>query len=224
MISFVKKVIRKIKTLCDVLLGTFWAYYYTLRYNRNGNVFVCHARLRNCKMNINGKNHRIIIEGGTIRNTKFEISGMGNQVIMDKNVNFVEGGRIRLQDNNNLVHIGENSLIVDCFFALSDNGTKVIVGKDCLFSAKIIIRTSDAHSIVSNGKRINPGKDVLIGDHVWVGYGANILKGSVIDGHSIIGTQSVCAGLHVPEGCVACGNPAKIVKQDIDWSIERLSC
>ena len=94
-----------------------------------------------------------------------------------------------------------------------------------MFSALTIVRTSDAHSILnSEGKRINPGKDVYIGDHVWVGYGANILKNTDIGNNAIVGTQSVVAGISVPDGCVVAGNPARIVKNNINWCRQRIEC
>ncbi len=127
-----------------------------------------------------------------------------------------------IEDSDCKLTIGDNTDFVSCFFAIRDPGTQVTIGNDCMFSALTIVRTSDAHSILTDGKRINRGKDVVIGDHVWVGYGANILKGTTIDSHSIVGTQSVVAGLHIPEGCVAAGNPARIVKQGIDWDRRRL--
>lgn len=126
-----------------------------------------------------------------------------------------------MEDNGCELAIGDNTYIVSCFFAIRDNDTSITIGDDCMFSAQTIVRTSDAHSILEGGKRINPGKNVIIGDHVWVGYGANILKGSIIESHSVIGTQSVVAGLHVPEGSVAAGNPARVVRTGVDWDSSR---
>lgn len=81
-----------------------------------------------------------------------------------------------MEDNGCRLEIGDNAYIVSCFFAIRDNDTSITIGDDCMFSAQTIVRTSDAHSILADGKRINPGKNVVIGDHVWVGYGANILS------------------------------------------------
>ena len=48
----------------NAAVGRFWAAYYTMRYNHGGNVFICHAKLLNCKVNIHGTGHRIQIMGG----------------------------------------------------------------------------------------------------------------------------------------------------------------
>ena len=158
-----------------------------------------------------------------MKNIRIEINGSHNTLIIHEHPIFTEGGRIIIDDNNNLLEIGENAAFVNVLFALRDNGGKIVVGKECLFSAQVIIRNSDGHSMLdAEGKRINPGRDVVIGDRVWIGYGGNILKGSLIGNDSIVGTHAVVAGLKCPEGSVVAGNPARIVKQGIHWDKKRL--
>lgn len=220
--NLLTKALSFIKRRCDGFVGRFWATYYSARYSHNGNKFECHARLHNCRVSIQGSGHIITLSGGNIRNIRLELSGYGHKLSIGKNLTVNEGGRIVMEDNGCRLEIGDNAYIVSCFFAIRDNGTSITIGDDCMFSAQTTVRTSDARSILADGKRINPGKNVVIGDHVWVGYGANILKGSTIESHSIIGTQSVVAGLHVPQGTVAAGNPARIVKTGVDWDSRRL--
>lgn len=79
-------------------------------------------------------------------------------------------------------------------------GTKVTIGKDCLFSAQINIRTVDPHSIFdqATGERITPSQDVIIGGHVWIGDDVKILKGVRIGEHSIVGTGAILSGGDYP--------------------------
>ena len=198
--------------------------FYVMSYNCNGNKFVCKGVLLNSSVSLSGRDNAIIVEGGVkINNVKISVSGQGNQVIIRKNAMFCEGGRIRVEDENNVLDIGDNSILVDCFFSVSDSGSKITIGKDCLFSAKVIMRNSDTHSILDeHEKRTNPARDTVIGDRVWIGYGANVLKGCRIGDDCIIGTQSVVAGVTAPNGCVIAGVPAKIVKQGVHWTKERL--
>lgn len=154
---------------------------------------------------------------------RIAVSGHGNRLVIHKGVRFREGGRVKLEDEGNLIEIGEGSDFVDCFFAVSDYDSRVIVGRDCMFSAKIVVRNSDVHSILNaEGKRANPARDTIIGDRVWVAYGATILKGSTIEADSVIGSESVVAGIHVPQGGVAVGNPARVVKEGVRWTRERI--
>lgn len=197
---------------------------YLLSYNSNGNKFICHGLMSHCSVKVKGGGNEVIINQGVkLNHVRIDVSGHGNKLIIHEGVVFHEGGRVKLEDEGNLIEIGERTDFVDCFFAVSDYDSRVIVGKDCMFSAKIVVRNSDVHSILNaDGKRANPARDVAIGDRVWVAYGATILKGTTIEADSVIGTESVVAGIHVPNGGVAVGNPARVVKEGVRWTRERL--
>jgi galactoside O-acetyltransferase len=53
---------------------------------------------------------------------------------------------------------------------------------------------------------------VEIGENVFVGDGTIILKGVTIGRNSVIGAGSVVVS-SVPEGVVAAGNPARVVRE-----------
>ncbi len=197
---------------------------YTLSYNSNGNRFVCKGIMTRCSVKVFGGGNELIINKGVrLNNVKIVISGHNNRLVLHEGVRFHESGRIRIEDENNLIEIGERTNFVDCFFAVSDCDSKVVIGTDCMFSAKIIIRNSDTHSILNDKNiRINPARDVFIGDRVWVAYGATILKGTLIEDDSIVGTETVVAGTHIPKASVAAGNPAKVMKDGVHWCRERL--
>ena len=107
-------------------------------------------------------------------------------------------------------------------FSVSES-TNCIVGNDCLFSTEIVIRTSDSHTILNEtGERINHAKDVIIGNHVWVGYRVLITKGVTLPQNCVVGTGSVVTKSIDKSGTVIGGVPAKIVKENINWCRERL--
>ncbi len=57
-------------------------------------------------------------------------------------------------------------------------GTSIEIGEDCMFSANIVFRTGDSHSIInSDGQRINASKSICIGNHVWIGNTVIVNKG-----------------------------------------------
>ena len=102
-------------------------------------------------------------------------------------------------------------------------GTSVTIGKDCLFSSDIQLRTGDSHSILNmEGRRINPSRDITLGDHVWVGTQAFCTKGAQVASHSIIGARALVTGVFEEPHCTLAGVPAKVVKRDVDWSIRRI--
>ena len=84
------------------------------------------------------------------------------------------------------------------------------------------VRDADGHYIFSNedlSNRINNDKEVIIGDHVWVGSYSDILKGSQIPNDCIIAYKSCVTKGDSEEKCIIAGVPAKIVKRDISWHI-----
>lgn len=58
-------------------------------------------------------------------------------------------------------------------------------------------------------------KPIVIGENVWVGENVRICKGVNIGNNSIIAANSVVTK-DVPDNSIAAGNPAKIVKTEID--------
>ena len=58
------KIFKSFEKAKDILISSIMRCYYTIRYNRNGNKFVCKARLIGCKLNITGTNHLIELRGG----------------------------------------------------------------------------------------------------------------------------------------------------------------
>lgn len=69
------------------------------------------------------------------------------------------------------------------------------------------------------GGRINNAKDIIIGNHVWITANAIIQKGVTISDGAVIATCSVVTK-DVPANCIAAGMPAKVVKENIEWTRE----
>jgi acetyltransferase-like isoleucine patch superfamily enzyme len=97
------------------------------------------------------------------------------------------------------------------------------IHKDCMLAKYVEIRTGDSHSIVDKetGKRINKAANVCIEEHVWIGAHAKILKGVTIGNNSVIGTASVVTK-DVPEGSIASGVPARVIRTGISWDRKRI--
>lgn len=61
---------------------------------------------------------------------------------------------------------------------------------------------------------------IIIGKNVWIGEYCRICKGVTIGDGSIVAANAVVTK-NVPPNCIVAGNPAKIVKTDIDITIPR---
>lgn len=172
----------------------------------NGNLEDCDfiignsSRLVNCRIGINSKTpiNRIFIgEKCHIANTTF----------------YMNGGSL---------FIGDNTTFTSATCMIYEN-KNISIGKDCMFSFGIYLRTSDAHSILNaKGERINFAEDILIGDHSWIGQNVTFLKGSQINNDTIVGASSVVTNKFDKDHVIIAGNPAHIIKENITWNRELL--
>ena len=144
------------------------------------------------------------------------ILGNGNEVVLNENVNFISSN-ILCDGTRCKIEIGRGTSIQGAHINAQEH-SEIKIGRDCMFSGNIIIRTSDSHPIYDalNAKRLNPAKSVMIGDHVWLGVPVFVLKGVTIGDNSIIGTGSIVTH-DIPANCVAVGNPARVVKEGVNW-------
>lgn len=181
------------------------------------------------------------IVGAPVNKDKYAVffNGENSRVKIGRNVNF-NNCRLKLF-NDSEIEIGDGGYLTGTFFAHNKSkivigdrcrvngkmnisayeGANVKLGEDCLVS-DVTIKASDMHAIydLETNERINPAKDVVIGDRVWIGDGVIILKGVKIGHDSIIGARSVVTK-NVPSNVIVAGNPAKIIKTNVYWFKKR---
>ncbi|WP_249979312.1 acyltransferase [Vreelandella olivaria] len=127
--------------------------------------------------------------------------------------------RILIKGHNQRVFFGQNTTIQSCYI-LCQESCNIEIGDWCMFSRDIEIRTTDAHSVVDvkTRERINKPASVKIGNHVWVGVGSLISKGTIIPDDSIVGAYSFVNKEFVDENVLIAGAPAKIVRYGVTWN------
>ena len=101
--------------------------------------------------------------------------------------------------------------------ALTARSTSIVLGRRVMLAPNCIIVDSDFHEPWPPERRhLDPGMKhdapVRIGDHVWLGMHAVVLKGVTIGEGSIIGAGSVVTR-DIPPLCVAVGAPARVVRR-----------
>jgi acetyltransferase-like isoleucine patch superfamily enzyme len=111
--------------------------------------------------------------------------------------------------------LGDGSFIGhDCSFRV---GKSVRIGKHCLLAGGVAVFDMDGHPIDAERRRRGEPtppdqiRPVVIGDDVWIGGMASIMKGVTIGDRSIVAASSVVTR-SVPPDVIVAGNPAKVVR------------
>jgi acetyltransferase-like isoleucine patch superfamily enzyme len=180
------------------------------------------AILRRVTFELDGDGHQVHIgRGARVTNTLIRMSGRGHILRIGAGVT-MNGGQFDFYDTGCEIAVGDRSMIYEAEFGVTEGGN-ITVGEDCLFSTGVDLRNGDSHSILSadSRSRINPAADVVVGDRVWLGARVMLLKGATVGADSVLGAGSIVTGA-VPAGCAAVGAPARVVREGITWTKERL--
>ncbi len=158
-------------------------------------------------------------------NAKFVMAG--RRVIGSPNVTKLQmgkwttlevNGNFAMSENTNIWITHSGKLILNGGF-INEGVTitcakRVIIGNNAHIAREAVIRDYDGHYIEETTYRT--AKPVTIGDNVWIGYRAMILKGVTIGNNSVVAANSVVTK-DVPANCIVAGNPAKIIRTNINW-------
>lgn len=183
------------------------------------------SRFVNCKLTIIGSNNIIEINKDCcFNNVHFFLKGNGISLKVGSNVAFNNNGEIWIEDDNGKMVIGDFTTFEGVHLAITEPGSQINIGEDCMFSNHIELRTGDSHSIIdlNTKERINFAKNILIDDHVWVGAHVSILKGVNLKKNSIVATRSLVTKSFDRENILIGGTPARILKSDVHWLRERI--
>lgn len=191
---------------------------------RKSKVSIGVSVMKGLKIVCYGRDNEITIgDFARIRNSTIILHGNHNKVVIG-DFSCLRDVEIYTEDSNNEIIIGSHTNLCGKTHLAAIEGTKILIGDNCLFSKDLHFRTGDAHSIVNmQGERINPSKDIVIEDHVWIGTKVTCLKGVRVSRDSMVAaTTTLCKDYNVPNVIIA-GVPGKVVKTDVNWAGERLS-
>jgi acetyltransferase-like isoleucine patch superfamily enzyme len=151
----------------------------------------------------------------------------------EQNPGLVFGDRVRVYsftdlnvEPSGIVAIGDDSIVVGGIFMCAQ---RITIGKRVIISYGVTIADSDFHPIDPAARKLDaiansPHGDkslrpyietspVEIGEDVWIGIGAIVLKGVKIGARARIGAGAVITR-DVPVGGYYIGNPARAVEDD----------
>jgi acetyltransferase-like isoleucine patch superfamily enzyme len=135
------------------------------------------------------------------------------------------------------VWIGDGTKI-RCHEGRVEIGAKTVMGQECTISAYQQVRIGEQcviadramfidfdHGVVETERPIRLQgiykRNVEVGNNVWIGYGACILRGVSVGDNSVIGTNAVVTK-DVPANAIVGGVPARIIRmrdapEDLRW-------
>lgn len=153
-----------------------------------------HASLYICQPEAKGENRQTILY---IREN--------GRLVVNGELILCSGATIQIQHNAS-ISIGKAYVNHDATI-IAANSMKI--GNEILISRNVVIFDSDFHKIFDGeGKQVNVPRDVEIGNHVWIGVNATLLRGSKIGDGAVIAAGAVVGG-KIKAGTMAAGSPAR---------------
>ncbi len=120
------------------------------------------------------------------------------------------GTKIRAHEGE--VSIGAKSVLgQECTISAFQ---RVSIGRECIIADRVMMIDFD-HGVVEVERPIRLQgiykRNVDVGNNVWIGYGAGLLRGVRVGHNAVIGTNSVVT-TDVPEDAVVGGVPARVIR------------
>lgn len=171
------------------------------------------------KIKLRGKNNSLVIgKNVTITNCEIRLYGSNNKIEIGDNVRVSSGKIYLIITSGQAIRIGVDTTVEGAYM-LVDEAASISIGRDCMISTEVIMRTGDKHSIldVETNDRINNARDINISDRVWIGRDVTLLKGAVLKPETIVATRSLVSREFDEGSCVVAGVPAKVVKRGVRW-------
>ncbi|CUX51511.1 acetyltransferase-like isoleucine patch superfamily enzyme [Agrobacterium tumefaciens] len=178
-------------------------------------------RLPKC-IKLRGKGHAEV--NGSVGGTGTIIVGEGwkglvaetTQLVIKKDGELIVNGQFTLHSGGTIGVQSGARLTLGSGFANRHSwiscGCEITIGDEVFIADQVIIRDWDGHSIVGRPENA----PIRIGNHVWIGMRAVILKGVTIGDGAVVAAGAIVTR-DVPAGAVVAGNPARVIKDSVQW-------
>jgi acetyltransferase-like isoleucine patch superfamily enzyme len=122
------------------------------------------------------------------------------------------GHGTKIRSHEGVVEIGAKTVMgQECTISAFQH---VSIGRECVIADRVMLIDFD-HGVVEVERPIREQgiykRDVRVGNNVWIGYGACILRGVTVGDNAIIGTNAVVTK-DVPANAVVGGVPARLIR------------
>ncbi len=114
--------------------------------------------------------------------------------------------------------IGQRVFMGKALVRMSEDNTTISIGDNCAIAEGTKIMCTDVHSILDlDGHLLNLAQKIEIGNHVWIGYDAKIMKNTAIADNCVVAAGAIVTKSFTLQNALIAGVPAKIVKHNIVW-------
>lgn len=165
-----------------------------------------------CRIGISGSETGLMIKNKSLlyihNNGKIYVNG---SICLSRGIYLEANGGVIIFGNNIKMNTG-------CY--IESEKSSITIGSDCSFGWNCTIKNCDGHHIVENGKIMDNHSDIYIGNHCWICSEATILKGGYLGDNCVLGYRSLLSKkISDKNGVIFAGQPAKIIKTDINWEV-----
>lgn len=151
-----------------------------------------------------------------IRESKKGLIQIGKRgIIRLKGIVGLSQGIVLVSDEG-FIELGDN---FRCNYSttIDSSQANIIIGDNVVCGWHVTIKNNDGHYIVEKGSMKQQSGDIVIGDHIWLCAESTILKNVTIENDSVIAYASVVTKGSGMKGSLYAGQPAKVVKKEINW-------
>jgi len=122
------------------------------------------------------------------------------------------GHDCKLRSHEGVISIGAKTVMgQECTISAYQH---VSIGRECVIADRVMMIDFD-HGMVEVDRPIRLQgiykRDVRVGNNVWIGYGACLLRGVTVGDNAVIGTSAVVTR-DVPANAVVAGVPARVIR------------
>ena len=129
---------------------------------------------------------------------------LGDDVLLSRGVG------LHLREAGARIEVGDGSFLNERTEIVAHE--RVVLGRGCLLAWDVLVLDSDSHR-VDGRPHTAP---VVLGDDVWVGARATVLKGVTIGDGAVVAAGAVVTR-DVPARTLVAGNPATVVRTGVTW-------